>query len=163
MADQELATMEETQQEAKGPKRSKSPLLIILLLVILGGGGGAYWRFVYLPAAQAAPKKQENIKATLHLEGFVVNLADPDGNRYLRLGMDLGLAKELEVQKGKGGPDPTPAIRDAVLSVLSTRLSDDLLTPEGKAKLKDDLLHTLQDRVPSLQVREVYFTDFLVQ
>ncbi len=105
------------------------------------------------------------IKAVLHLEAFVVNLADPGENRFLRVGMDLGLERPLPAKAGKGGEGevPTARIRDCILEVLSTWHSDALLAPEGKQKLKDELVHAIQARVPELGVREVYFTDFLVQ
>jgi flagellar basal body-associated protein FliL len=46
---------------------------------------------------------------------------------------------------------------------LSTWRADALLAPDGKQEFKDEILHALQDRVPDLGVKEVYFTDFLVQ
>jgi flagellar FliL protein len=104
------------------------------------------------------------VKAVLHLESFVVNLADSEDNRFLRVGIDLGLENPLPAKEGKGeGEVPVARIRDSILSVLSTWHSDALLAPEGKQKLKDELVHALRERVPELGVREVYFTDFLVQ
>lgn len=104
-------------------------------------------------------------KGVLHLEPFVVNLADPEENRFLRVGIDLGLERPLPGKEGKGGEGDVPAarIRDCILYVLSTWRSEALLAPEGKQKLKDEILRALQDRVPELGVKEVYFTDFLVQ
>jgi flagellar FliL protein len=105
------------------------------------------------------------VKAVLHLEPFVVNLADPEENRFLRVGIDLGLENPPAAKEGKGGEGevPTARLRDSILAVLSTWHSDALLAPEGKQKLKDELVRALRDRVPELGVREVYFTDFLVQ
>ena len=105
------------------------------------------------------------VKAVLHLESFVVNLADAEDNRFLRVGIDLGLENPLPAKEGKGGEGEVPVarIRDSILSVVSTWHSDALLAPEGKQKLKDELVHALRERVPELGVREVYFTDFLVQ
>jgi len=105
------------------------------------------------------------VKSVLHLESFVVNLADPEENRFLRVGIDLGLENPLPAAEGKGGEGavPTARIRDSILAVLSTWHSDALLAPEGKQKLKDELLHALRERDPELGVKEVYFTDFLVQ
>ena len=40
------------------------------------------------------------IKGVLHLEAFVVNLADPEENRFLRVGIDLGLENPLSLQGG---------------------------------------------------------------
>jgi flagellar FliL protein len=104
-------------------------------------------------------------KGILHLEPFVVNLADPEESRFLRVGIDLGLEKPLPGKEGKGGEGDVPAarIRDCILYVLSTWRSDALLATDGKQKLKDEILRALEDRVPELGVKEVYFTDFLVQ
>jgi flagellar basal body-associated protein FliL len=38
-----------------------------------------------------------------------------------------------------------------------------LLTPEGKADLKKNLVDSLGRKVPELGVKDVYFTEFLVQ
>jgi flagellar protein FliL len=102
------------------------------------------------------------IKGVLHLDSFVVNLADTEENRFLRVGIDLGLGIPLSGKEGEGGV-PIARIRDCILVVLSTWRSDALLAPEGKQKLKDELLLALQDRVPELGVKEIYLTDFLVQ
>ena len=111
--------------------------------------------------ASGAPK----VKAVLHLDTFVVNLADPQDNRFLRVGIELGLEKALPAkgEKGEEGALPMARIRDAILTVLMTWHSDALLGPDGKQKLKDELVRALHDRVPELGVKEVYFTDFLVQ
>ena len=80
----------------------------------------------------------------------------------MRLGLDLGQA-ELPKAGKESGPNPVPAIRDTVLGVVAGYKSDDLLTAEGKSKLKHELLANLQQRVPEARVEEVYFTEFLVQ
>lgn len=105
------------------------------------------------------------IRGVLHLEPFVVNLADSEDNRFLRVGIDLGLETAVPAKQGNGGESgvPTARIRDCVLSVVTTWRSDALLAAEGKQKLKDQILHALQSQVPELGVKEIYFTDFLVQ
>ncbi len=99
-------------------------------------------------------------KAAMHLDPFVVNLADTEDNRYLRVGIDLALAQP---SAGKEGGATTARVRDCIIFVLSTWHSDALLATDGKQKLKDEILRALQDRVPELRVKEVYFTEFLVQ
>jgi flagellar FliL protein len=103
------------------------------------------------------------IKAVMHLEPFVVNLADAEENRFLRVGIDLGLESPLSAKGGKEGEVPTARIRDCILAVLSTWHSEALQAPDGKQKLKDELVRALRARVPELGLREIYFTDFLVQ
>jgi flagellar basal body-associated protein FliL len=104
------------------------------------------------------------IKEVVHLEGFTVNLADPPGDCFLRIGIDLGLGVSIT---GRGEKDtsavPTAHVRDVILRVLTTYQSNELLNPAGKLRLKQQLLEALQAAIPELAVRVVYFTDFLVQ
>jgi len=66
--------------------------------------------------------------------------------------------------KESGGTTlPTAVVRDTILNVLMATKLQDVTTVEGKRKLKEQILVALQQRVPDLAVREVYFTDFLVQ
>lgn len=139
-------------------------LLLGLVMVIAGYNFGCKKSS---PGSGDLPKDSHapQIKGVLHLEPFVVNLADSEDNRFLRVGIDLGLGTVPPAKEGKAeaGDTPIPRIRDCILAVLSTWRSDALLAPEGKQKLKDELAHALQDRVPDLGVKEIYFTDFLVQ
>lgn len=100
------------------------------------------------------------VRSTLHLETFVLNLADTEQKSYLRVGVDLGLG--LAPKRTTEGY-PIARARDAILSVLAVGRADDLVTAQGKTQLKQDLLRALQDRVPEMEVREVYFTEFLIQ
>ena len=119
--------------------------------------GAGYW-LTHKPEVTAGGTSQ--VKGTLHLETFVLNLADPGQRSYLRVGIDLGLGREL----GKGeNTAPVGPVRDTIVGVLAQSRVDDLLTAKGKAKLKADLLQALQERVPGLAVEEVYFTEFLIQ
>ena len=104
------------------------------------------------------------VKSLVHLDTFVVNLADGDRSAFLKIGIDLGSG-----QLGNGEPPIDKGsllltkIRDVILSVLTTCQSADLLAPDGKAKLKQRLLEALRDQTPELPVKEIYFTEFLVQ
>lgn len=148
----------------KGGPRCAGFLLLGLAMAITAGNVGCKKSS---PASADSPKDSHapQIKGVLHLEPFVVNLADSEDNRFLRVGIDLGLGILPPAKEGKGGAGDVPIarIRDCILAVLSTWRSDALLAPEGKQKLKDELSHALQDRVPELGVKEIYFTDFLVQ
>ena len=108
-------------------------------------------------ASPQAPEIQ--VKSTVHLDAFVLNLADPDQRSYLRVGIDLGLNQEPK----HGEQAPVAQLRDAILGVLSQGKVDELLTPEGKSKLKENLLRALRQQVPQAGVEEVYFTEFLIQ
>jgi flagellar FliL protein len=146
--------------EEKGGGKSFIPVLLIACLLGGGVGGGLLWHHHAKAKVRTEPNNQ--ITGILHLEDFVVNLADSDTHAYVRLGLDLG---QFELPKGgkETGPNPVPAIRDTVLSVVSGYKAEELLSSEGKVRLKRELLGTLQRRVPDAHLGEVYFTEFLVQ
>lgn len=141
-------------------KRPKSKSLILLIaLLLLGAGGGIGWRLLSRKS-HADPKPAMTI---VHLHNFIVNLADTDRPAYLKVGIDLGVRSRIKPGEDGKAHIPTPQIRDAILSVLTVYRSGDLLTPEGKTKLKRNLIEVLERKVPALGVRHVYFSDFLVQ
>jgi flagellar basal body-associated protein FliL len=131
-------------------------IIFLVFVVVLAGFGGWFWstRRAEPVAGAAAP-----VRSMLHLETFILNLADPGQRSYLRVGIDLGLGREI----GKDESMPVAEVRDTILSVLSEARVDDLLTAKGKAKLKQDLLQALQQRLPELVVEDVYFTEVLIQ
>jgi flagellar basal body-associated protein FliL len=136
--------------------RRMGTVFFVLGAALLALGAG-FW-IARRPEVSAGGRPQ--VKATLHLETFVLNLADPGQRSYLRVGIDLGLGRE----PGKGeDAAPVGLVRDTIVGVLAQSQVDDLLTAKGKAELKADLLQALQERVPGLEVEEVYFTEFLIQ
>jgi len=145
----------------------RAPMIVVgaLLILLLGAGGSWLW----LSKSRAATGEKQpaaasaDVKELMHLESFVVNLADPPGDCFLRAGIDLGLGRPIEGRGEKAGALPTAQVRDVVLRVLTTYHSADLLAPTGKERLKAEMLKSLQAALPKLEVREVYFTDFLVQ
>ncbi len=98
-----------------------------------------------------------------------MNLADLEEGRFLRATLALGVDGQLPtIARGETKPVETSqvsmaTIRDSILTVLAQCTSAQLLTPEGKTKLKADLINSLNRDVPDLRAREVYFTEFLVQ
>jgi flagellar protein FliL len=161
---------EESAEQPQDASSKKSSLRLFLMigaaLLLLAGAGG----FLFSRRAKAAtPKPAEDppaeakveIKSVLHLETFTVNMADPEQKTYLRIGIDLGMGS---VPKGEGKASaPTALVRDTILEVLMAAKPDDVTSPEGKAQLKQRLLDALQQRAPELDVREIYFTEFLMQ
>lgn len=139
----------------KGPNRRVWGVAV--LLVVLAGVGVWLWAS---RSTEPAPEETTKIRSTLHLETFVLNLADTDQHSYLRVGIDLGLSREA-----KHGEETAPVaeVRDTILGVLAEAKVDELMTAAGKTKLKGNLLHALQERLPQMGVEEVYFTEFLIQ
>jgi len=130
-------------------------------------------------------QKQEGI--LLDLGDFILNLADTNARRYLKIGVAIELSKtEAEIAaiaeppkaSGHGesaAPDPTaaiiaemdrykPAIRDAVISVLSNKTSDELSTPTGKEIAKEEILEMVNGIFEGQrEVMRVSFGQFIIQ
>jgi flagellar basal body-associated protein FliL len=154
---EDTETNAETLGDPPAPKRRKFIFVLPVVIVV----ALAIWFWASRGGESATPAEGEiHIKSTLHLETFVLNLADTDQKSYLRVGIDLGLTKEMK--RGEEGP-PVAQIRDTILGVLAEATVNDLMTASGKTKLKQNLLHALQERMPDLGVGEVYFTEFLIQ
>ncbi len=151
--------------ERKG--RSRVPLLTwVAALAVLGGGGSAWFVVQRGRTDQSPPKQVSSAPLYIaHLEGFTVNLADPEETHFLRVTMDLGfdhLPDGASKEKVTAAM-PVARIRDSILAVLTVCKAEPLLTSEGKTQLKKNLVDSLNKAVPELAVREVYFTEFLVQ
>lgn len=142
------------------PKKAKAAstgwvFLLVLVLCAAAGGGVFYFRKAQKKAPTPEPNK---VRAVVHLDTFTVNLSDPATRSYLRLGVDLGVSREE-----KSSEIPMALVRDTILNDLMAAKPGDLMTIEGKRQLKEQLLRSLQQRAPEIGVREVYFTEFLMQ
>lgn len=106
----------------------------------------------------------EEVKHVVSLDPFIVNLADEGDPRYLRLSVNLGTG-EGEGGEEKEKPDPlfTARVRNAMLSVLMTKRSSEVLSVEGKNALRKELLRAAQAASEEPHVEAIYITDFIVQ
>jgi len=144
-------------------KKGRALLFIVLGLVVLGGGGGGFWWWKHsATAAEATPKPKKEATGIFALEPFVVNLADREASRFLRVTIKLVVESEHEAKEIEEHPVSKSRIRSAILELLSAQTSTHLVTPEGKAELKK-LLAERATEVAHTEIRDVLFTDFVVQ
>ena len=143
-------------------KRGKKKLLVIVaaaLAFALAAGGGT---IVYLKkraahaAAAAAEAGEEggpaatdtgagasarpdamNPPTYLPLDPFVVNLADRDVDRYAQIGITLEVESSVFADQMRGY---MPAIRNAILMIITRKTSKDLLGSSGKEELADEIM-----------------------
>ncbi|HQZ95563.1 MAG TPA: flagellar basal body-associated FliL family protein [Pyrinomonadaceae bacterium] len=111
-------------------------------------------------ALESAIPEDEEVKQIVELPPFIVNLADTEQARYLRMTVSLGVAGE-ESEK----PDQLfiTRVRNAMLAVLSEKSSEQILTAEGKTKLRKELLQAAKAASTEPEVKAIYITDFIVQ
>lgn len=152
---------------AAAAKPAKSGKLIpaVIALVVLGGAGGGFWFWRQSSASAAAHEpapKKEAPAAVLALEPFLVNLADTQASRFLRVTVRLLVADEAFAHKFAEDEVHKARVRSAILEVLTTKTSDTLVTAEGKTALKEAIAKRSSE-VLGLEVTDVLFTDFVVQ
>jgi len=109
-----------------------------------------------------ALQDDENVKQVIELQPFIVNLADVEEARYLRMTVSLGIGGE---EGGEEEPDQIflAKVKNAMLAILSVKKSEDVLTVDGKAKLRRQLLEAAQTASEDSHVEAIYITDFIVQ
>ena len=107
----------------------------------------------------------------------VVNLTDKSGTKYLKVALTLefidtklkdppkGPAVLLQQTDFAAGMSPYSAIiDDALVTTLSSRSSADLIKPDGKDVLRNDLLQNVNKALHDEEkVVNVYFTSFIIQ
>ena len=148
--------------EAPAPKKKGKLLIIIVSLVlVLGGGGGAAWFFLgqgdkeksadaehagadeqHAAADDEKPfrprvKKKGEPPVFADLEPFIFNLQDEDQDRFAQVGVTLELVDAEVTAELK---QVEPAVRNAILMLLSSKTSDELLSVDGKLELADQII-----------------------
>ncbi len=177
--------MDATAAKSAAPKPPMMTMLMVMALTVLLTVGGVAGVVMYLAksgklggvaaaAVVSEPVRAEPMKLRTHalaMEPMLVNLMDADGHSYLRVGVTLEVEdppqkkgeKETEAKDGKVAAEVSAPLRDAVLAVVGRQRSEDLLTADGKERLKRELKMALAERAPESKVTEIFFTDFLVQ
>jgi len=115
-------------------------------------------------SGKSSMPSDEDVKKVVELPPFIVNLADAENARYLPMTVSLGIGGE----EGSGEsekPDQLfmTRVRNAMLAVLVEKKSDEILTVEGKAKLRKELLKAARGASEEPSVEAIYITDFIVQ
>ncbi len=139
------------------------------------------------PTPKAAVATQETPPALLEIrpgQGLmfdtgskIVNLIDPTGRKYLRIGIVLEFAPTdlayytmpaeqktlFEEEFSKEITLKQPIINDAIITLVSSKSFDSVYTAEGKEQLRKEILEKINQQIPEQRVIYVYFTEFVVQ
>ena len=165
----------------KKPKGNMVLIIVVVLLVVLLVGGGAAAFFLlgnnqddadaaatHSKDTKVEKKKSSSKRSTDHLTigpmypmaQFVVNLLSESGNRFLKVSIDL----ELDDPKLQPEMDHKKSlIRDIIIRTFSSKTFEEISTLKGKDKLKEEVLDKINENLSDGQVKNIYFTDFVVQ
>jgi flagellar protein FliL len=158
--DDEVQEIEEKPVK-KGGVLLKWIIICVALLVIVGGAiaGGLYY-VTTLSTSAKKPQPAPIIGTLWPMEPFIVNLRDNNGERYLKVILQLEVSQspvvsELDLLK--------PKLRDTTLDLLGSKTFSELQDLSGKQKLRDDLMIRLNSFLTSGKIVRVYFTEFVIQ
>lgn len=165
-----------TLKDPAAGKKKKLIMIIALAVIVLGGGGAGAWFMLAggdKPAAEAAgegkdAKPKEAVPQPSLYVGmprpFVFNVSGGQRDRLVQIKIQLmvrGTADETLAKQN------IPLIEGTLLRVFSAATSEQLMTFEGKEKLRKDSLEecrrVLNDLVSSPVIEQVLFTGFVMQ
>jgi len=163
---------EGTSPEKKGGSKVLLIVIALLLLALLGVGGflmfgskdtgkgegeaGTSTKEVELEEVQD-PLKLGEIVA---FEPFIVNLSGEGGKRFLKVTMQVEMNKKKLAEEVN---NKMPQMKDMIITVLASKTVDELLTIEGKFRLKEQLLTRINSNLKTGVVKNVYFVEFVIQ
>jgi flagellar FliL protein len=159
-----MAQEEAAASEGGGEGKKKSSLVKIIILVALlaalgGGGFFGYMKFFKKPSTEAKEPVVEQ-PVTQEMGTYLVNLSDPGGKRYLKVTMQFELSgAKVSQELAKRSVE----VRDRIIMLLSSKEYEDIGNPTGKVTLKKEMMAQLNKTLQDGQVKEIYFTEFLVQ
>ena len=154
----------------KKKSKLKWILLIFLLLLVIGGGAAAWFLFLQNMiggGGDNAPKVDKvevqpvnPVGTTIALPQFTTNLADPLGQRFIRLTMEIEVA---DSKVSEEAARQNARIRDAILMLLSSKTYADIASTESKLMLKSEITDRLNTILGSGKIYQVFITDMVIQ
>jgi flagellar FliL protein len=166
---------EKTEDNTAGKGKKKNLLLFVIigvLVVVAAAGGGAFFFLfsdiddeklaeeISRDEASRMNTTAASIGVMLELEPFVVNLADPKARHFLKASITL----ELRTERSKEHANTLlPMIRNDIIMLLSSQTLEDVITMEGKISLRDEIVARVTRILGEGYLRNVYFSQFVVQ
>jgi flagellar FliL protein len=117
------------------------------------------------PAAAQKPKAAEKKSAIfVPVEPFTVNLQDDERERYLQVGLVVEANDRAAAEAIK---EMMPLVRSQILLLLSSKQAAQLMPPQGKRALAEELLQQvrlpLASELPDRGIAQVHFSVFIIQ
>ncbi len=178
MAEQNAAQQENTNDvvvQSKGQKPTLFILLAVINMVIVLATGVMFYLGKQKEANQIsidhivtgehqtrqkeAREAEENyIGKVVPLETFLVNLSGSQGRKIAKVNMEFEVKGDLveqEIDKRR------VQIRDIIIILLSSKTYEEVSTREGKERLRNEIIDTVNTFLTKGKLTKVYFTEFI--
>ncbi len=149
-----------TEEPAKPAKKKPLPLIIgVIVIVIALVVGKSVLGGSHKDKAKEKKKAPTEVGISLPLDEFLVNLSG-GGEHYLRATIALGMEKGVTEEQAKEKIAP---MRDSILGILSAQTLPQLVKPQTRETLKDQIKKKINEETGEEHVVKVYFTSFATQ
>jgi flagellar FliL protein len=176
----EETVVQETKPAKGGTAGKIGKILLIVLLALVSSAGGGIVSFMLMKrtlhldngakaASETEAAEHEKIaemlekSAVLPLEPFVVNLADPEAARYLRIKISLMVDDKTKAKELVENQALQLKVRDVILQSLTAKTSHDLINEDGKNKLRHEIQEKIAVYFQEPKLVDVMFTEFVIQ
>ena len=158
--DKEVVKEEERPEGPKKKSKFKWIIIASVALAVVASGTIAGFYLMTKPDPNKPLPVKPVVLSVLPMDPFVVNIAETNGERYLKIVIQLevsgpGVGPELDQLK--------PRIRDSILDLLTPKTYKDLMDLAGKQRLREDIAGRINNLLQQGKVTKVYFTDFVIQ
>jgi len=164
-----MAKDEQAQQDsapvAKQKKKGSLMKWLIIgvagFIIIAGCIAGGVLYFQHATEGKGNQKTEKAGPGVLWaLDPFIVNLADNNSERYLKVVMQLEVSGQ---EDPKALDEFKPKFRDCILDILSSKSCGELMDVSGKQRLREDISVKLNSLLTKGKIKRVYFTEFVIQ
>jgi flagellar FliL protein len=159
-----------SEQAAQGPqgqpkKGGRKKLFVFLALAVVALLAGGVFAYIHFVAGKGKGSEAGRAGADIHakailvaLDPFVLNLAEQ--GRFLKMSVQLEVSEESYQQ---AVTSKIPQLRDATITLVSSKSAESVAGAEGKFQLKDELLLRANQVMGKDVIRNLYFTEFIMQ
>lgn len=135
---------------------------VIALVVLAAGTFGAIYFLTHVGNVKkaATPEPRPLIGNMWAIDPFIVNLADNQGERYLKVVMQLEVSDPLIIPQLE---QLKPKLRDNIMDLLTAKTYSELMDVSGKQRLRDEIVLRLNSFLAKGGIVKVYFTEFVIQ
>ena len=156
---------------APAPAKGRSLPKMLVPAAIFAGlaiAGVALVLFVLRPmlppvAASAPPPKktEEKFGHVVGLDSVVVNLAQSEGRRYLKVTVQLEVAEDERVVKEV--ESRKPQLADLLVNTLTKKTLAEVTAPDALDRLRNEIQERAGQGLGQDRIRRVFITEFVVQ
>jgi flagellar FliL protein len=161
------------QEKIQGKSKKKMLIIIIGSVLLVTVVVAAFFLLKGGSSKEAGAKSEKSEKAEkgekgekgealniYALDPFIVNIYDGQELRYLKLKLEIALANaEVKTELASRQAE----LRDAVLAILTTKTMQDIQFLQGKNQLKQEIMVAVTKMLSPGKVKQIFFTDFVVQ